>query len=83
MSHVMVYTHVVRQQYKEAQNEYDQSEEDLKSLQSGVGQVSNIPYTYKFFRDVNFAVFAGKLSSMKFKSSNFYKTVVIHLKYKV
>ena len=35
---------IVRQQYKEAQSEYDQSEEDLKSLQSGVGQVSCIQY---------------------------------------
>ena len=39
-----------------------------------------IPYTYKFLRDVNFAVFTGNLSSTKFKSS---KTVIIHLKYKV
>ena len=31
---------VVRQQYKESQAEFDRSEEDLKSLQSGVGQVS-------------------------------------------
>ena len=38
---------------------------------------------YKFLRDVNFAVFVGNLSSTKFKSSKFYKTVVIHLKYKV
>ena len=42
-----------------------------------------IPYMYKFSRDINFAVFAVNLSSMKFKSSKIYKTVVIHLKYKV
>ena len=42
-----------------------------------------IPYIYKFLRDVNFAVFADNLSSTKFKSSKFYKTVVIHLKHKV
>ena len=42
-----------------------------------------VPYMYKFSRDVNFAVFAVNLSSTKFKSSKFYKTVVIHLKYKV
>ena len=45
--------------------------------------VQYIPYMYKFSRDVNFAVFVGNLSSTKFKSSKFYKTVVIHLKYKV
>ena len=44
-------------------------------------QTTSIPYTYKFSRDVNFAVFVGNLSSMKFKSSKIYKTVVIHLKY--
>ena len=43
----------------------------------------NVSYTYKFLRDVIFAVFADNLSSTKFKSSKFYKTVVIHLKYKV
>ena len=43
----------------------------------------NLPCTYKFSRDVNFAVFVGNLSSMKFKSLKFYKTVVIHLKHKV
>ena len=32
-----------------------------------------IPYTYKFSRDVNFALFAVNLSSTKFKSSKFYK----------
>ena len=42
-----------------------------------------IPYTYKFSRDVNFAVFMVNLSSSKFKSSKFHKTVVIHMKYKV
>lgn len=36
--------HAVRQQYKEAVLEYDQSEEDLKSLQSGVGQVWSMSY---------------------------------------
>ena len=44
---------------------------------------TEVPYTYKFSRDVNFAVFAVNLSSTKFKSLKFYKTVVIHLKYKV
>ena len=33
-----------------------------------------IPYTYKFSRDVNFAVFAVNLSSTKFKSSKFHET---------
>ena len=36
---------------------------------------------YKFSRDVNFAVFAVNLSSTKFKSSKFHKTIVIHLKH--
>ena len=44
---------------------------------------SLLPYTYKFSRDINFAVFAVNLLSTKFKSSKIYKTVVIHLKYKV
>ena len=57
----------------------------LKKLSSSLTtiEVPNIMYTYKFLRDVNFAVFAGNLSSSKFKPSEFYKTVVIHLKYKV
>ena len=38
-------------------------------------------YTSKFLRDINFDVFAGILSSTKFKSSKFYKTVAIHLKH--
>ena len=42
-----------------------------------------ILYTYKFLKDVNFAVFVGNLPSTKFKSSKFYKTVIIHLKHKV
>ena len=33
--------HLVRQEYKESVAKFDQSEEDLKSLQSGVGQVSH------------------------------------------
>ena len=45
--------------------------------------LSQILCTYKFLRDVNFTVFMGNLSSTKFKSSKFYKTVVIHLKHKV
>ena len=48
-----------------------------------ITRYSYILYTHKFLRDVNFAVFAVNLSSTKFKSSKFYKTVVIHLKYKV
>ena len=50
---------------------------------SYVTYVYVIPYTYKFSRDVDFAVFAVNLSSTKFKSSKFYKPVVIHLKYMV
>ena len=45
--------------------------------------IEQIPYTYKFLRDVNFAVFAVNLSSTKFKSSKFHKTIVIHWKHKV
>ena len=41
--------------------------------------LTTIPYPYKFSRDVNFAVFVDNLSSTKFKSSKFFKTVVIHL----
>ena len=35
-----------------------------------------LPYTFKFSRDVNFAVFVVNLLSTKFKSSKFYKTIV-------
>ena len=47
------------------------------------GHAHQLSYTYKFSRDINFAVFTGDLSSMKFKSLKFYKTVVIHLKHEV
>ena len=33
---------------------------------------------YKFLRDVNFAAFVVNWSSKKFKSTRFYKTIVIH-----
>ena len=49
----------------------------------GFVKSSHIPYTYKFLRDVNLAVFVVNLSSTKFKSSKFHKTIVIHLKHKV
>ena len=37
----------------------------------------------QILRDINSAVFAFNLSSMKFKSLKFHKTIVIHLKHKV
>ena len=37
----------------------------------------------QIFEGHKFCCFAGNLSSTKFKSSKFYKTVIIHLKHKV
>ena len=45
-------------------------------------QFCNIPYAYKFLRDVIFYVFMGNLSSIKIKSSNFFKTITMHVKLK-
>ena len=39
-------------------------------------------YTYKFLRDIIFAVFAGNLSSTKIKSLNFFKIITMHMELK-
>ena len=44
--------------------------------------ILGIPYTHKFSRDVIFTVFAGNLSSTKIKSSNFFKTITMHIELK-
>ena len=72
---------VIERILEEAQVKRTEKQENRKKQKEL--QICTCINMYKFSRDVNFAVFTVNLSSMKFKSSKFHKTIVIHLKHKV